>query len=203
MSFEGYYQCICENGHYFEIDVNEERDKCVDCFSPIVFKNIVDETNSESLNCFNIPLDKSGNVDKKYFEKHFSNEFRKELYLERRKMLKPYVIEFSDEYSSDEIIDNFHYFNLRKTLKIEYRYEKDAGNDLVPYVFVSFGETKYTEDHKEEWQPLFIDKYGEEISEKEDNGYECTILCYDGDIRKCVIELYKEIYKRIFKYRFS
>ena len=68
---------------------------------------------------------------------------------------------------------------------------------------MSFGETEYTKDHKEEWKPMFIDKYGESVSENEDDRYECTVLCYDGNVRDCVVELYKEIYKRIFKYNFS
>lgn len=70
MSFEGYYQCICKNGHYSCIDVYDDRDKYVDCFEEIIFKNIVDETNGEHCGFKKIPVDKSGNVEKNYFEKH-------------------------------------------------------------------------------------------------------------------------------------
>ena len=30
MSFEGYYQCVCKNGHYFEIDVYEVEEDIIE-----------------------------------------------------------------------------------------------------------------------------------------------------------------------------
>lgn len=54
MSFEGYYQILCENGHYFEYDVysnfgidNYGFWKCPECNSRLAWYNLVDETNSE------------------------------------------------------------------------------------------------------------------------------------------------------------
>lgn len=48
MSFEGYKQCICDNGHYFEIDVYEDDDVCLDCGGKIAWFNTVDDTNCNS-----------------------------------------------------------------------------------------------------------------------------------------------------------
>lgn len=49
MSFEGYYQCLCKNGHYFECDIYEcEEIKmacCPICGKKIAWWNIVDTTN--------------------------------------------------------------------------------------------------------------------------------------------------------------
>lgn len=48
MSFEGYYQTICQCGHYSIKDCNDSGpyDKC-HCGLPIVWENLVDETNCE------------------------------------------------------------------------------------------------------------------------------------------------------------
>jgi len=43
MSYEGYYQCICENGHRFDYDVHNE-ENC-ECGAKTVFSNSVDQTN--------------------------------------------------------------------------------------------------------------------------------------------------------------
>lgn len=40
MSFEGYYQCLCKNGHYFESDVYEYEEIKMAC-CPICNKWIV------------------------------------------------------------------------------------------------------------------------------------------------------------------
>lgn len=63
MSWEGYYQCLCQDGHYFEnhdiYDYSELGDqKCPHCGKEAVFENQVDQTNN--------PAD--GIID---FNKHF------------------------------------------------------------------------------------------------------------------------------------
>jgi len=47
MSFEGYMQYLCPQGHYWERDVYEERDskECPRCNQKVAWQNIVDETN--------------------------------------------------------------------------------------------------------------------------------------------------------------
>lgn len=48
MSFEGYYQKLCENGHHTNNDVywdSEIDNTCPICDAPIVWTNLVDETN--------------------------------------------------------------------------------------------------------------------------------------------------------------
>jgi hypothetical protein len=49
MSFEGYYQFLCERGHLIQRDVYEhEPESCPHCQSKIAFSNLVDETNCQS-----------------------------------------------------------------------------------------------------------------------------------------------------------
>jgi hypothetical protein len=48
MSWEGFYQKLCKNGHYFTEDASiycEETEKCPICGEKFVWKNTVDETN--------------------------------------------------------------------------------------------------------------------------------------------------------------
>jgi hypothetical protein len=49
MSFEGYNQLLCKKGHYFNLDVYEDRDiediKCSFCGENVAWYNIVDVTN--------------------------------------------------------------------------------------------------------------------------------------------------------------
>lgn len=50
MSYEGYSQFFCKNGHYWTIDCNElmymdEPQKCPTCKQPEVFENMVNITN--------------------------------------------------------------------------------------------------------------------------------------------------------------
>lgn len=49
MSFEGYYQILCKNGHYETISVYNHQDmyewRCSSCDSPAVWYNLVDQTN--------------------------------------------------------------------------------------------------------------------------------------------------------------
>ena len=48
MSFEGYYQFLCKNGHNWEEDVHAsspEHEKCPYCGLPVIWSNIVDVTN--------------------------------------------------------------------------------------------------------------------------------------------------------------
>lgn len=50
MSFEGYYQCLCEVGHYAIQDLYTDLEKCPVCSGSIVYHNLVDETNGEPTN---------------------------------------------------------------------------------------------------------------------------------------------------------
>lgn len=52
MSFEGYNQCVCKNGHYFEEDAMMVRydgsENCPDCGAEAAWVNCVDDTNCDS-----------------------------------------------------------------------------------------------------------------------------------------------------------
>lgn len=51
MSYEGYVQCLCEDGHYFEVDAHDRFDECDNCFfceKKVVWTNNVDETNGNA-----------------------------------------------------------------------------------------------------------------------------------------------------------
>lgn len=58
MSYEGYEQCLCENGHYWEQDCRDEDRFCVECHLPIVWQNSVAETN----------VDGYGHIDMEQFK---------------------------------------------------------------------------------------------------------------------------------------
>lgn len=49
MSFEGYYQILCNKGHYDTLDIYQTdeplKEKCAKCFGKIVWYNLVDTTN--------------------------------------------------------------------------------------------------------------------------------------------------------------
>ena len=45
MSFEGYYQHLCENGHYWCCDAYCDNDTCNECGGNSVWENLVDQTN--------------------------------------------------------------------------------------------------------------------------------------------------------------
>jgi transcription elongation factor Elf1 len=47
MSFEGYYQVVCKNGHYHTMDAYSPDDGmgCPFCGAPKAWENVVDETN--------------------------------------------------------------------------------------------------------------------------------------------------------------
>lgn len=47
MSFEGYYQKMCKNGHAWETDVYVDDDACSECGLASVWSHMVDETNGE------------------------------------------------------------------------------------------------------------------------------------------------------------
>lgn len=47
MSFEGYYQKLCKNGHLTEHDVYIEVKECYKCHSEFIWKKLVDTTNDE------------------------------------------------------------------------------------------------------------------------------------------------------------
>lgn len=62
MSYEGYVQCLCKNGHYFEEDerydfaeVRSEYGICGICNSEIIWTNHVDDTNCDQWGA--IPFD--------------------------------------------------------------------------------------------------------------------------------------------------
>ena len=51
MSFEGYYQCLCDHGHYWTEDCytifsgDDSKSICPECKNPHIWKNLVDITN--------------------------------------------------------------------------------------------------------------------------------------------------------------
>ena len=45
MSFEGYYQKMCPNGHYWQCDVYDESMFCPQCGNEAIWWNLVDTTN--------------------------------------------------------------------------------------------------------------------------------------------------------------
>lgn len=47
MSYEGYAQHICENGHRYDRDVYDHEETCLHCGAKSVFYNGVDETNCD------------------------------------------------------------------------------------------------------------------------------------------------------------
>jgi hypothetical protein len=48
MSYEGYEQHLCQNGHLFDnYDILSESLSCPECKAPSVFYNLVDQTNGE------------------------------------------------------------------------------------------------------------------------------------------------------------
>ena len=49
MSFKGFYQHLCSNGHYWTTDVYEEM--CPRCGEKAIWENIVDITNSSFDEC--------------------------------------------------------------------------------------------------------------------------------------------------------
>lgn len=195
MSFEGYYQQICVNGHYTECDVYDHHHKCVDCRQEIIFENLVDETNCENSGYVRIPYDKIGNVNKDFFEKYLSSNKKIESFKEKiKKLVNPEYFEFyKDEYPLEKIVELFQYFDRNKTLQIEFSMKRDQGNDLVSFVYVSFGDPQIEGAFK----PMFLDEYGQETTK---DGYECCLWSYDWDIRSIVIELYKNMWDRCFAY---
>lgn len=51
MSFEGYYQVICMNGHYYNVPVNyswDEDKTCDDCKAEAAWSSLVDDTNCDA-----------------------------------------------------------------------------------------------------------------------------------------------------------
>lgn len=52
MSWEGYSQCICANGHYFQgggkVHAEPEEFLCPDCNAAAAWMNMVDETNGDA-----------------------------------------------------------------------------------------------------------------------------------------------------------
>lgn len=47
MSYEGYSQFMCKNGHSWSVDcyIADEMKECPICFSPAIWENMVDTTN--------------------------------------------------------------------------------------------------------------------------------------------------------------
>lgn len=59
MSYEGYEQHICKNGHYFEVDAIYGYDAevfCDYCRGPSAWMNGVDDTNGDNMGIIPIPL---------------------------------------------------------------------------------------------------------------------------------------------------
>lgn len=55
MSYEGYRQALCQEGHYYTYDVYNPYVDCPYCHSPTAWENSVDQTNGEEWGV--IPLD--------------------------------------------------------------------------------------------------------------------------------------------------
>lgn len=55
MSYEGYEQVICKNGHYFERDCYDHDALCPHCFAEAGWENSVDQTNGPDQGA--IPMD--------------------------------------------------------------------------------------------------------------------------------------------------
>lgn len=53
MSYEGYYQCVCENRHYTKPpeDYSGQTLKCSICKAKLAFVNPVDDTNHDEFGC--------------------------------------------------------------------------------------------------------------------------------------------------------
>lgn len=68
MSYEGYSQCICFNGHYSEMDVYAEREDC-ECGASFAWTNSVDSTNGDEVGI--IPM---GVLDEKYRTDRHDNQ---------------------------------------------------------------------------------------------------------------------------------
>lgn len=47
MSFEGYYQKMCKNGHAWSTDVYIDDNVCGKCEMPAIWLHMVDQTNDE------------------------------------------------------------------------------------------------------------------------------------------------------------
>ena len=48
MSFEGFYQCFCKNGHLIQFDVyDDDSSQCPVCGTEFAVKILVDDTNGE------------------------------------------------------------------------------------------------------------------------------------------------------------
>lgn len=50
MSFEGYYQVLCENGHYEEVDCYDfdtSMWQCPECGGHSIYQHLIDQTNGD------------------------------------------------------------------------------------------------------------------------------------------------------------
>jgi hypothetical protein len=47
MSFEGYYEVICKNGHFWANDLYSDKKVCPFCGECVAWWNLIDETNGE------------------------------------------------------------------------------------------------------------------------------------------------------------
>ena len=63
MSFEGYYQLICKNGHYSTIDAMEviygqelSDLVCDDCGEKMIWENLVDDTNCDNVDYIDLEV---------------------------------------------------------------------------------------------------------------------------------------------------
>ena len=65
MSFEGYYQLICKNGHAYNAELysSEEETPCPDCNEECIWWNLVDTTN-DSGNPVRLKLKSQKSCDK-------------------------------------------------------------------------------------------------------------------------------------------
>ena len=112
-------------------------------------------------------------------------------------LVPPYVFDM-DKTPLEKIVELFSYFDRNCVLRMESSKRYDEGHDLVNHDFAVFGDSKYFEDDKEIFEPLYIDKYGMPVSSDAEGAYECCEYSYDWNLRSVVIELYKQMWMRTF-----
>ena len=192
MSFEGFYQTVCENGCYYEPDVydNFEKNNCCGiCGSRIIFKNLVDETNGNSDGYICIPV-ANYKVNDNFFNRYL--KYKNLLQEKIEKLIHPDDI---IKLPLEKIIELFPYFDKQYTLRIESSLKKDNDNELVPYSYVCFGKTKFIDNNSEIFEEAYMNEYGE-ISNQ--GSFECCEWFYDSNIKDMVIKLYKNMWNRTF-----
>ena len=77
MSFEGYHEKLCRNGHYWTADVYVDRPACPRCGEPAAWEHTVDQTNGQIEDAPETqpyPLETAGAEDE-WHRDHYGNEY--------------------------------------------------------------------------------------------------------------------------------